>query len=82
MVESSVVPQKEEKKKSGLQVLGYVVPWVVVVLVLVVLLVMVYGERLKASFQTAVCPSVISASLASATSVPGTPAGLKQFFRR
>jgi hypothetical protein len=82
MVESSVVPKEEDKKKPGLRVAGYVIPWVVVVLVLVVLVAVVYGEYLKNIFQSVACPKVISASVGSVGSMVETPAGIRKFFRR
>jgi hypothetical protein len=82
MVETSVVPKEEEKKKAGLKVLGYVVPWLVVVLVLVVLVAVIYGEYLKKVFQSVACPKVIAASVGSVGSMVETPVGVRQFFRR
>lgn len=82
MVETSVVPKEEEKKKAGLRVAGYVVPWVVVILVLVVLVAVVYGEYLKNVFQSVACPKVISASVGSVGSMVETPGSVRKFFRR
>ena len=82
MVETTVVPKEEEKKKAGLNVLGYVVPWLVVVLVVVVLVAVVYGEYLKKVFQSVACPQVIAASVGSVGSMVQTPTGLRQFYRR
>ncbi len=78
---------EEDKKKQGLYVMGYVVPWWVVVVVICVLVYLAYDNEIVNAFQKIACPTEVRLSGPKLTMSPTyanleTPRDLRNFLRR